>query len=629
MHKQLQVRHVLLLAAFRTLNALCLQTYFVPDEYWQGPEVAHRLVFGYGHLTWEWIHGLRGSIQPLIIATLYRIVQMAGLDSTLVIRMIPRLVSAMVATAGDCATFELARRFFGHAVAWQALLCEIFSCSYFYCMARPLSNCLETALTTWALALWPWQGLIEFPALFTCLVHARRVALLLACLSFAVRPTSAIIFSPLVLSHVWSLRKCGSPRCGLHASTDGSMQTCLAGRVGAGALDWQAAIMFAFECVGAFTLASAILVVADYICYGRWIYSPYNFFVFNVKGGGSIYGTHPWHWYLTEGFPILLMTSLPLVFRGISASTRLQRSLLRPLICSTLAHSALPHKEFRFLLPVVPLALCYAGKGLQTLASGQSPEAASRRRSGRKPGAKAELKEDSSGKQREEGLRHGPTGVGRGHWGARWCDRWTLAVWGQGGVTGGRWVARWCDKWTLAVGVVAGTQFVAAMYLSLVHQRGAVDVIKWIAAQAQATSRHADPSVLFLMPCHSTPLYSEIHREIRVRSLDCAPRGHRPPHGLDRNCSQGALAEELDEADRFYSDPQAFLRCAFETGEPPVSAPLASHIVCFADLASTIAPFLQRQGYRPVLRVFHTHLPLESRISTHIHVYANSHFPAP
>jgi len=45
---QLDRRAVAFLVVFRVLNVLCAQTYFVPDEYWQGPEVAHRLVFGYG-----------------------------------------------------------------------------------------------------------------------------------------------------------------------------------------------------------------------------------------------------------------------------------------------------------------------------------------------------------------------------------------------------------------------------------------------------------------------------------------------------------------------------------------------------------------------------------------------------
>jgi hypothetical protein len=42
------------LVLYRTLDALLVQTYFNPDEYWQGPEVAHQMAFGYGHLTWEW-----------------------------------------------------------------------------------------------------------------------------------------------------------------------------------------------------------------------------------------------------------------------------------------------------------------------------------------------------------------------------------------------------------------------------------------------------------------------------------------------------------------------------------------------------------------------------------------------
>lgn len=40
--------------AFRAWNALVVRTSFNPDEYWQGPEVAHRLVFGYGHLCVGW-----------------------------------------------------------------------------------------------------------------------------------------------------------------------------------------------------------------------------------------------------------------------------------------------------------------------------------------------------------------------------------------------------------------------------------------------------------------------------------------------------------------------------------------------------------------------------------------------
>ena len=35
------------LVAFRAINALIIQTSFVPDEYWQTLEVAHHMAFGY------------------------------------------------------------------------------------------------------------------------------------------------------------------------------------------------------------------------------------------------------------------------------------------------------------------------------------------------------------------------------------------------------------------------------------------------------------------------------------------------------------------------------------------------------------------------------------------------------
>ena len=43
-----------LIVSLRLLNAILVTTQLDPDEWWQAPEVAHRLVFGCGVLTWEW-----------------------------------------------------------------------------------------------------------------------------------------------------------------------------------------------------------------------------------------------------------------------------------------------------------------------------------------------------------------------------------------------------------------------------------------------------------------------------------------------------------------------------------------------------------------------------------------------
>ena len=50
-----------LVVSLRLLNAILVTTQLDPDEWWQAPEVAHRLVFGCGVLTWEWEHGLRAD----------------------------------------------------------------------------------------------------------------------------------------------------------------------------------------------------------------------------------------------------------------------------------------------------------------------------------------------------------------------------------------------------------------------------------------------------------------------------------------------------------------------------------------------------------------------------------------
>lgn len=59
----------------RLLLAICIKSYAQPDEFWQGPEIAHREVYGYGHLTWEWTYGqpLRSPIYHSLFSGFYKI----------------------------------------------------------------------------------------------------------------------------------------------------------------------------------------------------------------------------------------------------------------------------------------------------------------------------------------------------------------------------------------------------------------------------------------------------------------------------------------------------------------------------------------------------------------------------
>lgn len=63
-----------ILLVFRITNSLLTKTFFQADEFWQALEPAHLKAFKYGKLTWEWDYGLRSYAFSLIFELTYRCV---------------------------------------------------------------------------------------------------------------------------------------------------------------------------------------------------------------------------------------------------------------------------------------------------------------------------------------------------------------------------------------------------------------------------------------------------------------------------------------------------------------------------------------------------------------------------
>ena len=80
LQRQADIAILLGLIVFRAINACLVRTYFSPDEYWQALEVAHRITFGYGYLTWEWAVALRSVLHPALFAGVYKVLAAAHLD---------------------------------------------------------------------------------------------------------------------------------------------------------------------------------------------------------------------------------------------------------------------------------------------------------------------------------------------------------------------------------------------------------------------------------------------------------------------------------------------------------------------------------------------------------------------
>jgi alpha-1,6-mannosyltransferase len=83
-----------------------------------------------------------------------------------------------------------------------------------------------------------------------------------------------------------------------------------------------------------------------------------NVFPSDSSLGASAWGTSPWHWYFTSALPRLLLDPLclPLIAYTLTqpATRQPSLSLLLPNIGYILLYSILPHKETRFLFPILP-----------------------------------------------------------------------------------------------------------------------------------------------------------------------------------------------------------------------------------------------------------------------------------
>eukprot|EP00727_Mastigamoeba_balamuthi_P005162 m51a1_g14644 hypothetical protein (588) ;mRNA; r:66051-68884 len=437
------------LFVWRVVCGLALvRTYYDPDEYWQALEPAHALAYGYGRATWEWLPParIRGWAHPLLFALLYRLLALLRLDAPWAVAYAPRLAQAALAAACDAHVARGAAALCGprrRRAAALALACACASWYAAYCGARTLSNAAEAQLAVVALARLGLAGGVPRKG-------AVAVAMAIAGFTVVIRPTSAALWAVAVPMAAYRI----------------------AGRSLSGAL--RVMVVDMAPPAAAVVLAG---VAVDRLCYGEWTLVPLNFLYQNIfMSVAEFYGTHPWHWYLTQGVPAILGSLLPLALAGVWIAARSGVSLAWAALAAwvVLVHSALSHKEFRFVFVAVPLLMPYCGLALD-----------------------AALGAPAKGRPR------------------------TLA------------------RKALAVGACALVVLQAPMllYFGLVHQRAPLALMDHLRAEG---SRGAVSHVDFLTNCHATPFYSHAHAPrgtapFNMTFLDCSPsmqKGYVPESDL-------------------------------------------------------------------------------------------------
>lgn len=470
-----------------------VKTWYVPDEYWQTLEVAHKQVFGYGAVTWEWQNGIRSYLYPSIVAAIYTILKYTGLDYPEALILLPRILQAIVSAVADYSFYKWT----GNR-KW-ALFLILTSWFWFYTSGRTLLQTLETALVAVALSLFPFKsGKLGYYE------QENPQWIWLAVLAVFIRPSSAPLWAVLGAYN-------------LLTTNQGRLK------------------LFVRTYLPIAVVAGGALVALDSYYYGRLVITPWEFFRFNVLNDiASFYGQHPWHWYLTQGIPALLGINLIPVLWAISNILRRPKEnkigslLLTAAVLYVAVYSFIPHKEFRFVLPLLPIFLYLAQD--------------------------------------------------------------VIVPW-----------SRKAQKWHLylVAGLILVGNAAPAAYFGTVHQAGTLQVMPLLREAANNRS-----SVTFLMPCHSTPLYSHLHLNITTRYLHCEP----PINGSASNY----------EAEAFFNNPQRWWRTEHASRQTP------DLVVLFDRLRGRVESLLS--GYKLIHEIPHTQFP-EGEVSENVLVFQKAQSP--
>jgi hypothetical protein len=294
---------------------------FWPDEIHQSLEQAHRAVFGYGLVPWEFRDGARSWFFPGVIAAIWEPASLLGVDSSLALVMLARLF--MVACSVVAIVF--AARLAAHTRGMRAGLAA-----------------------------------------------AVILATLPPAVVFAHRAMSETVSAPLIAVGAWLLSR-RSPRSAGWAGLAIALACLCRYQNGLFVLVFVATLMLQRRWREVATFCSTGAAVAlfggllDWVTWGRPFHSFLAYIEFNLRhDGASTFGVEPFTYYATT-----LWSSagplLPLLAACFCVGAYYEPVLGGAVAAFVLAHSVLPHKEFRFLVPCLPLFASVAAIGFDAV----------------------------------------------------------------------------------------------------------------------------------------------------------------------------------------------------------------------------------------------------------------------
>lgn len=316
---------VILAVALRLVPVVIAPSLNWWDEVFQAIEPAHRLVYGYGLVPWEFQLGMRSWLLPGAVAAAMELARLAGDGPAYYLPAIA-IAFGLLAAAPVVCCFLWCRRWYGLAAACVAAFVVAVAPELVYFGARTLSEVVAAHLLVVAFYL------IE-PGYR---VGARR-RLVAAGILFGVVCLLRIHLAPAVaVILLWSAAR--DWRWRLYPLIGGG----LIALAGGAALDW-------------LTLNAPLASV--------WRNLLYNVFL----GVSADFTTGPWYYYLADELGIW-QGAAPFALLLVALGARRLPVLLAAAVVVIAVHSGIAHKEYRFIYPAVVLLMILAAVGLAELA---------------------------------------------------------------------------------------------------------------------------------------------------------------------------------------------------------------------------------------------------------------------
>ncbi len=160
---------------------------------------------------------------------------------------------------------------------------------------------------------------------------------------------------------------------------------------------------------------------------------------------------------------------------------------------------------------------------------------------------------------------------------------------------------RWLRRVLLAFILISNLG--AAWYFTRVHQSGPLAVVNFLRSQCDLDDSAKPRHVYFATPCHSTPFYAYLHRNIPMSFVTCEPLvSGSSRHDNLTTATENAHAA-LDESDKFKADPLSFLAINLPSQ--------TSHLVLFEGLLQRhpkVRDYLGSVGFtKPCFHTFNSH----------------------